>query len=91
PMGRSLGAEDLLNVVWTVEHPDDHRADLAHERRQQQILRLLSEAQQAGAIPTIEHLAKALGVSGSTVRRDLTALRKAGHDVMTRGQRRRVS
>ncbi|MGC2241445.1 MAG: helix-turn-helix domain-containing protein, partial [Acidimicrobiia bacterium] len=91
PIGRSLGADDLLNVVWTVEHPDDQRADIAHERRQRQILRLLAEAEQAGAVPTIEHLAKALDVSGSTVRRDLAALRKEGHDVMTRGQRRHVS
>jgi DNA-binding transcriptional ArsR family regulator len=50
------------------------------------LLRLLDEAGVEGASPTIEHLAMVLGVSPSTVGRDLKALRDEGHRVATRGQ-----
>jgi DNA-binding transcriptional ArsR family regulator len=78
-------------VVWTIDHPDDARLASPIERRRRRLLRLLAEAGDRGAAPSIEHMAAALEVSDSTVRRDLAALRDAGHMVATRGQRRQVS
>ena len=47
----------------------------------------MTEAQEVGGAPSVDLLASALDVSGSTVRRDLAVLREAGHDIATRGQR----
>ncbi len=91
PTGRTLGEEDVLAVTWTVDHPDDDAAGSTIDRRRHILLRLLTEARAAGAEPSIEHLAEALGVSESTVRRDLEALRDVGHDATTRGRRLQVS
>ncbi len=91
PTGRTLGDEDVLRVTWTIDHPDDDHAGSAIERRRHILLRLLTEAHLAGAVPSIEHLAEALGVSDSTVRRDLEALRKVGHEARTRGRDLQVS
>ena len=91
PTGRPLEAGDLREITWTVEHPDDDRIESPIDRRRARIARLLAEAESAGTSPTTEHLADALGVSPSTVRRDLTALRDGGHAASTRGQRRRIS
>lgn len=91
PTGRPLGDADLRRVVWTIEDPDDDRVESPVDRRRKRLLRLISEADDEGAVPSIDHLADALGVSGSTVRRDLAALRQTGHRVRTRGQRRWVS
>jgi DNA-binding SARP family transcriptional activator/biotin operon repressor len=88
PTGRPLKSNDLRHVNWTVEHPDDlqHATDI--ERRRARLLRLLNEAEAEGASPTTEHLATALSVSSSTIRRDLDSLRASGHSLHTRGQRR---
>jgi DNA-binding SARP family transcriptional activator/biotin operon repressor len=88
PTGRPLKSNDLRHVNWTVEHPDDlqHATDI--ERRRARLLRLLNEAEAEGASPTTEHLATALSVSSSTIRRDLESLRASGHSLHTRGQRR---
>ncbi|MGD2100788.1 MAG: tetratricopeptide repeat protein [Acidimicrobiia bacterium] len=91
PTGRPLQADDLCVVTWTVEHPDDTHIESPVGRRRARIARLLTEADSAGASPTTEHLADVLGVSTSTIRRDLTALRGQGHAASTRGQRRQVS
>ncbi len=91
PTGRALVMEDLRQITWTIDHPDDDTVDSPIERRRQRVLRLLTEADEAGVAPSMEHLAKALEVSGATVRRDLDALREAGHRVTTRGQRPQVS
>ena len=91
PMGRAVEEEELRQVTWTIDHPDDDTVDSPIERRRQRVLRLLAEADEAGVAPSIELLAKALEVSGATVRRDLDALREAGHRVSTRGQRPQVS
>jgi DNA-binding SARP family transcriptional activator/DNA-binding transcriptional ArsR family regulator len=91
PTGRPLGDGDLRRVTWTIDHPEDDRVASPIDRRRQRLLRLLIEAGDGGAVPSIDHLAEALGVSDSTVRRDLTALRQVGHRVTTRGQRLRVS
>lgn len=91
PTGRPLRDGDLRQVTWTIDHPEDDRIGSPIERRRQRLLRLLIEADDEGAVPSIDQLAEALDVSESTVRRDLTALRQAGHLVTTRGQRSRVS
>jgi DNA-binding SARP family transcriptional activator/tetratricopeptide (TPR) repeat protein/biotin operon repressor len=91
PTGRPLQPEELALVTWTVEHPDDTRIESLVERRRSRLVRLLAEAESSGATPTTEHLARALDVSASTVRRDLKTLRDQGHHVTTRGQQRQVS
>ncbi|HSM44251.1 MAG TPA: tetratricopeptide repeat protein, partial [Acidimicrobiia bacterium] len=87
PTGRPLGDDDLRLVRWTIEHPDDQSKSDALDRRRGQLLRLIREAEASGAIPTTDHLAEALSVSASTVRRDLHVLRANGHSLRTRGQR----
>jgi DNA-binding transcriptional ArsR family regulator len=91
PTGRPLQDDDLRPVTWTIDHPKDERFVSPIDRRRARVLRLLVEASHEGAVPSIDHLAEALGVSGSTVGRDLAALRQAGQPVTTRGQRPRAS
>lgn len=91
PTGTTLDSADLRQVVWTVEHPDDDRLADPVDRRRSRVLRLISEADTAGATPSTEHLAEALGVSATTIRRDLAALRASGHQVQSRGQRSNAS
>ena len=91
PTGRPLEPEELCLVTWTVQHPDDARIESLVERRRSRLVRLLGEAELSGATPTTEHLARALDVSASTVRRDLITLRERGHRAVTRGQQRQVS
>jgi tetratricopeptide (TPR) repeat protein/biotin operon repressor len=91
PTGRPLQVEELCSVTWTVDHPDDAQIESPIERRQARLVRLIAEAEASGTSPTTEQLAQVLGVSASTVRRDLNALRDHGHTVSTRGGRRRVS
>ena len=87
PTGRRLESGDLIAVRWTVDHPEDLSIDSPIDRRRHRLVRLLDEAGSVGASPTVDDLAHAVGVSDSTVRRDLAHLRRAGHDVRTRGQR----
>jgi tetratricopeptide (TPR) repeat protein len=86
PTGRPLEGDETRLVRWTIDHPEDNRIGSTIERRRKRLLRLIAEAEQEGAIASIDHLAGALGVSDSTVRRDLSALRTAGYRVMTRGR-----
>jgi biotin operon repressor len=88
PSGRRLGDDELRPVTWTLSHPEDDRIDHPMERRRRRLLRLLTEANNAGTVPSIELLAEALEVSPATVRRDLTALRQQGQPFFTRGQTR---
>jgi DeoR/GlpR family transcriptional regulator of sugar metabolism len=76
-----------VTVTWTVAAPEDEALKEAPARRQARIQRLLQEAAEQGATPTLGDLAAALSVSKPTVRRDLAALRRAGHPVQTRGTR----
>lgn len=87
PIGRPLEAEELRLVNWTIEHPQDERFESEIDKRRARLRRLLDEARRSGAQPSMEHLANALSVSASTIRRDLDSLRAAGHSVRTRGQR----
>ena len=87
PVGRPLNPEEVITVEWTVHDPSDEKIEDRIELRRHKILRLLTEAQEAGASPTVAHLADALGSSDATIRRDLAALRSQGIDVTTRGSR----
>ena len=72
--GRAVG------VTWTVDAgPADNalrQAQGAIALRRARVARLLREAREQGAEPTLAHLAEALGVSPRTVQRDLAYLRQ---------------
>lgn len=87
PLGRPLRDDEYVAVTWTVRAPEDKAIDDGPGRRQARICRLLQEAAEQGAAPTVGDLANALEVSEPTVRRDLAALRRAGRQVQTRGRR----
>jgi hypothetical protein len=89
PTGRQLRAEELVDITWTVEAPEDVAAVDVGERRRRQIVRLLDEATRQGGAPTVDDLAEAIGASRSTVRRDLATLRQLGAPTPTRGHRAR--
>lgn len=78
----------MIEVEWTVTHYLDQVTSEGPSPRGRQILRLVDEAAAAGAAPTVSDLAGALAVSGSTVRREIEALRRDGYEVNTRGRRR---
>ncbi len=88
PTGRPLRADEYVTVTWTIAAPEDAEVADKADRRQAQLRRLLAEAADQGAAPTVDDLATALGVGRATVKRDLAALRRAGHAVPTRGHRR---
>ena len=88
---RRPAPDEIVTVIWTV---NAGAVDAALAQRQGQIalrrhriLRLLDEAQDAGALPTVADLAGALDVSTRTLRTDLAALRDRGHPAHTRGSR----
>jgi len=87
PSGRPLRDDEYVEVVWTVNAPEDDGIAGKVARRRHRLLRLLREARKQGGAPTIENLAEALGVSDRTVKRDLVALRASGHTAPTRGSR----
>lgn len=87
PTGRPLRDDEYVAVHWTLRAPEDESIDDGPARRQARLRRLIQQAADQGAAPTIGDLATALGVSEPTVRRDLAALRRAGHHVQTRGRR----
>jgi tetratricopeptide (TPR) repeat protein len=87
PTGRPLRDDEYVTVTWTVAAPEDEALKDGSARRQARIQRLLREAAEQDAAPTVGDLAAALAVSEPTVRRDLAALRRAGHPVKTRGSR----
>lgn len=89
PTGRPLRDDERVEVTWTVKSPNDEQVSGKVARRQHRLLRLLNEAAERSAAPTVADLADALGVSASTLKRDLAALREAGHQVRTRGSRNR--
>lgn len=86
PTGKTLEKENLRHVHWTIACPEDSHLENEIARRRARIRRLLEEARSAGAVPSIDHLADALSVSPSTIRRDLKALRAQGITAQTRGQ-----
>jgi len=89
PTGRALHDDEWVEVIWTVEDGGDDAVVGKVARRRHRLLRLLREAGEQGAAPTVDDLADALGVSRATIKRDLAALRRAGHEIRTRGSRNR--
>ena len=87
PTGRPLTADETVEVIWTLASLEDNEITGKAERRRNRIRRLLREAADQGAEATVDDLAQALDVSARTIKRDLAALRAAGHDVSTRGSR----
>ncbi|MFQ5856833.1 MAG: tetratricopeptide repeat protein [Anaerolineae bacterium] len=87
PTGRPPRDDEWVEITWTVETPEDEAIAGKKARRQHRLLRLLREAGEQGAAPRVDDLATALRVSPKTIKRDLAALRQAGHDVRTRGTR----
>jgi tetratricopeptide (TPR) repeat protein len=87
PTGRPLCEDDFTTVAWTVTAPEDDAIPQKVERRRHVLRRLLQEAAAQGAAPTVPDLAAALQSSPRTVKRDLAALRAAGHPTPTRGHR----
>jgi hypothetical protein len=87
PLGRALRSDDWIEVCWTISTPEDLAIEAPASRRRHRLLRLAAEAHDQGGAPRVEDLAEVLGVSGVTIRRDLTVLRRDGHRVPTRGRR----
>lgn len=87
PTGRPLREDELIEVVLTVDAPEDSAIDDRIERRRHRLLRLLRQAAERGADPTVADLADLLDVSSATIRRDLAELRGRGHAAATRGTR----
>jgi hypothetical protein len=87
PLGRPVRDDEWAEVRWTVTDPSDSSIRNRGERRRCRLVRLAEQAEQQGGAPRVEDLARALGASEATVRRDLASLRRSGVDVTTRGSR----
>jgi DNA-binding transcriptional ArsR family regulator len=87
PRGRPLRPDELVEVVWTIDPPEQVESGAASKSttRQERLRRLCEEAAAQGAEPTVGDLANALGVTARTVDRDIAALRAAGTVLVTRG------
>ena len=70
------------------DNPEDEEVRGKVQRRRYRLRRLLGEATEQGAAPTIDDLAAALGASRATIKRDLADLRQVGYEVRTRGSRK---
>ncbi len=88
PTGRHLTDDDYVPVRLTIHQPSDLQIADPATRRGQQIIRLVSEAREQGAVPTVDDLASHLSTSVRTVRRTIAGLRTAGTEITTRGSKR---
>jgi len=88
PTGRPLRADEQVEVTWTPAAPEDEAVSGKAARRRQRLLRLLREAEEQGAAPTVNDLADALDVNRVTIKRDLAVLRGSGQSPHTRGSRK---
>jgi hypothetical protein len=89
PFGPPLAETDKVEVTLTVdtglEDADVKAREGPQGLRQGRILRLIDEALEQNGVLTEEDLARALGVADRTIRRDVAALKAAGHLIHTRG------
>lgn len=76
--GGRTAVDQQIEIEWTPYHPVDTAVTDKVTRRQQQLTRLLAEAEAQGARPTIAALAEALDSSQPTIKRDLAVLRGRG-------------
>lgn len=90
PHGRPLAQSQMVEVLWTVNAPEED-AEVRRKfgrkvRRQVRIMRLAGEAVEQGGLATEEDLAEALHVDTRTIRRDIGELERRGELVPTRGK-----
>ena len=81
PLGRPLERHETIQVGVTLGPPPS-----GIEERRAHLLTVLQQVEDQHAAATIDDLSLLFDVSASTIRRDLSALRRAGHDVQTRGR-----
>lgn len=92
PAGKPVKECRYCRIVLTVhritEDLETHRAHGISAKRQQQILRMSSEALDQGALLTVEDLGRLLDCNERTIRKDIKAL-EAAHGILipTRGNR----
>jgi DNA-binding SARP family transcriptional activator/tetratricopeptide (TPR) repeat protein len=89
PLGRTLAADEFVEVSWTLDAADDAAITDVSERRRYRLSRLLREAAASDAAPTDDDLAAALGVSRRTILRDMELLGPAARRATRRGARSR--
>ena len=89
PAGRTLRASELVEIRVEVDPLVDEATRCGTidpvERRRAQLTDTVDQATAQGGAVTVSDLARILGVSAATVRRDLPALRQRGCTVPTRG------
>jgi len=90
PFGPPLKETEQVAVTLTVDAGREDATVKASQglvgQRKGRILRLLEEGLAQGGVLSQEDLARALQVDVRTIRRDVRALKQAGHVVLTRGQ-----
>jgi hypothetical protein len=90
PFGPPLAETDKIEITLTVDAGADDAAIKAQHGleglRRGRVLRLTEEALEQGGVLTHEDLARVLGVTERTIRRDVQALKAEQHIVFTRGQ-----
>jgi hypothetical protein len=82
-----LRPDEFVAVRWTIDAPEDEAVSDKARRRQQRLQRLLREAENAGAAPTDDDLARVLGVSRRTILRDMQVIGQAQARATTRKRR----
>lgn len=90
PFGPALGETEMVEITLTIDSDAEDEEVRTKEGlkgvRRGRILRLVDEALEQGGVMTQEDLARTLGVTTRTIRRDVRALKKEGHLLHTRGQ-----
>ena len=82
PIGRPLREDEWVEVLWTLDAPEDKGITHKATRRRHRLLRLIQEAAVQGATPTIAQLAEALQYGERTIAQDLAALRQEQPDLL---------
>jgi hypothetical protein len=94
PCGAPLNQTEMVEVTWTIDAGEEDLEVLkkhgSRALRRVRVLRLVEEALDQGGAATQEDLAKALGVTGRTIRGDIADLEGQGYWVATRGKLRGV-